>query len=119
MLSTITPCLWFDRQAEDAANYYVSIFKNSRVTEITHYPGKGHEIHRGREGTVLTVVFELEGKSFTALNAGPQFSFTEAVSFQIECETQEEVDYYWEKLAAGGPVEAGGAQEDGGDAQRS
>ncbi|TLD70001.1 VOC family protein [Phragmitibacter flavus] len=106
MLSKITPCLWFDDQGEAAANFYVSIFKDSKITDVSYYPESGHEIHRGREGKVLMVVFELEGQSFTALNGGPHFKFTEAISFQIECENQEEVDYYWEKLGEGGPVEA-------------
>ena len=94
--------LWFDGQAEEAAKFYVSVFKNSKVKEITHYTG---EEPSGRKGQVMTVSFELDGEEFVALNGGPQFKFTEAVSFVINCETQEEIDYYWEKLTAGGGKE--------------
>ena len=94
----ITPFLWFDTQAEEAANHYVSIFKNSKVNTITRYGETGP----GKKGSVMTVGFELEGQEFTALNAGPQFPFTEAVSFVVNCETQEEIDYFWDKLSAGG-----------------
>jgi len=106
MLSKISPCLWFDGQAEDAATFYTSIFRNSKITAISHYGEAGHEVHGQKAGTVLTVSFELEGISFTALNGGPLFKFNEAVSFQIDCQTQEEVDYFWDKLSAGGPSEA-------------
>jgi predicted 3-demethylubiquinone-9 3-methyltransferase (glyoxalase superfamily) len=102
----ITPCLWFDHEAENAAKFYTTIFKNSKITAISRYPDTGQEIHGKPAGSVLTVAFELNGQSFTALNGGPHFKFNEAVSFQIECETQEEVDYYWEKLGVGGPPEA-------------
>jgi predicted 3-demethylubiquinone-9 3-methyltransferase (glyoxalase superfamily) len=102
MKSKIAPCLWFDHQAEEAANYYVSIFKKSKITEISRYGEAGQEIHGRQPGSVLTVAFELNGQPFTALNGGPIFKFTEAVSFQIECEDQEEVDYYWSKLKRGG-----------------
>jgi predicted 3-demethylubiquinone-9 3-methyltransferase (glyoxalase superfamily) len=98
----ITPCLWFDNQAEDAARFYTSVFKNSKITAIARYPDTGQEIHGKPPGSVLTVAFELNGQSFTALNGGPHFKFNEAVSFQIECEDQEEVDYYWERLSEGG-----------------
>ena len=94
--------LWFDNQAEEAANFYVSVFKNSKVKQITHYAGE--ELSE-KKGQVMTVSFELDGQEFTALNGGPQFKFTEAVSFVINCETQEEIDYYWEKLTAGGGKE--------------
>ena len=94
----ITPFLWFDTQAEEAANFYVSIFKNSKVTAITRYGDSGP----GNKGSVMTVAFTLDGQQFTALNAGPQFPFTEAVSFVVNCETQNEIDYFWEKLSAGG-----------------
>jgi len=94
----ITPFLWYDTQAEEAANFYVSIFKNSKVGLITRYGDTGP----GKKGSVMTVAFELDGVQFTALNAGPQFPFTEAVSFVVNCETQEEIDYYWEKLSDGG-----------------
>jgi predicted 3-demethylubiquinone-9 3-methyltransferase (glyoxalase superfamily) len=102
----ISPCLWFDTQGEDAARFYVGIFKNSKIVAISHYPDTGKEIHGKPAGSVLTVSFELNGQSFTALNGGPHFKFNEAVSFQVECDTQEEVDYYWEKLSQGGPPEA-------------
>ena len=98
----ITPCLWFDDQAEEAAGFYTSIFKNSRIVGMTRYGEAGYEIHGRPAGSVLTVEFELDGQAFTALNGGPVFTFNEAVSFQISCETQEEVDFYWEKLSAGG-----------------
>ncbi len=100
-MQKITPMLWFDNQAEEAANFYVSVFKNSKVKQITHY---GEEFAE-KKGQVMTVSFELDGQEFTALNGGPQFKFTEAVSFVINCETQEEIDYYWEKLTAGGGEE--------------
>lgn len=101
-LNTIVPCLWFDRQAEDAAKFYVAIFKDSRITRINHFSETGHEIHGQPAGLVLTVTFELNGQPFTALNGGPQFKFNEAVSLQVMCSTQQEIDYYWEKLSAGG-----------------
>lgn len=94
----ISPMLWFDGQAEDAATFYVSVFKNSRITAIGRWPEGGP----GPVGAVLTVDFELDGFKVTGLNAGPQFKFTEAVSFVIDCADQAEVDYYWDKLIAGG-----------------
>ena len=97
MISKISPCLWFDTQAEDAAKFYTSIFKDAKIVTITRYPDTGQEIHGKPAGSVLTVEFELNGQSFTALNGGPHFKFTEAVSFQIECETQAEVDYFRNK----------------------
>lgn len=100
-MKPITPFLWFDTQAEDAANFYVSIFKNSRILNVSRY-GEGGP---GPKGSVMTVQFELNGQPFIALNGGPQFKFTEAVSFSAQCETQEEVDYYWTKLTAGGGQE--------------
>jgi predicted 3-demethylubiquinone-9 3-methyltransferase (glyoxalase superfamily) len=102
----ITPCLWFDDQAEQAAEFYVSIFKNSRIVQITRFGEAGYEVHRKPAGSVMTVLFELDGHSFTALNGGPVFRFNEAISFQVNCETQQEVDYYWEKLSAGGDAKA-------------
>ena len=102
MLSKITPCLWFDHQAEDAALFYTAIFRNSKITAISRYPETGQEIHGKPAGSVMVVAFELEGQSFTALNGGPHFKFNEAVSLQIECETQEEVDHFWERLSEGG-----------------
>ena len=102
----IAPCLWFDKQAEEAANFYVGIFNNSKVTGIARYGKEGHGIHGGEEGQVLTVQFELDGQSFTALNGGPLFKFNEAVSLQIFCDTQEEIDHYWNKLTPGGDASA-------------
>jgi predicted 3-demethylubiquinone-9 3-methyltransferase (glyoxalase superfamily) len=101
-IQKITPCLWFDHEAEEAASFYVGIFRNSRILHISRYPDAGQEIHGKEAGTVLTVSFELEGNRFTALNGGPMFKFNEAISFQIDCNNQEEVDYYWSKLSEGG-----------------
>lgn len=102
----ITPCLWFDDQAEEAVEFYTAIFKNSRTVSITRYGEVGREVHGKPAGTVMTVAFELEGQAFTALNGGPLFKFNEAISFQVTCETQDEVDYYWEKLSEGGDEQA-------------
>jgi len=98
----ITPCLWFDKEAEDAAKFYISIFKDSKINGTSRYGKEGYEIHGQKEGTVMTVDFNLNGQPFIGLNGGPQFKFTEAVSFTIPCDTQEEIDFYWEKLTAGG-----------------
>ena len=99
----IVPCLWFDKEAEAAASLYVSVFKDARILSTTRYGEEGF----GRQGgTVMTVEFELEGQKFLGLNGGPQFKFSEAISFQIMCETQGEIDYYWSKLTAGGGQEA-------------
>ena len=97
-MQTITPCLWFDTEGEDAARFYTSVFPNSRIVDITRYGSAGPR----PEGTVMTVDFELEGQKFVALNGGPEFRFSEAISFQVSCETQEEVDAYWSALSAGG-----------------
>ena len=105
-IQRISPCLWFEDEAEEAANLYTSIFKNSRIVRTTRYGEAGREIHRMPVGSVMTVSFELDGQSFTALNGGPIFKFNEAISLQVNCETQEEVDYYWEKLSAGGDPKA-------------
>jgi predicted 3-demethylubiquinone-9 3-methyltransferase (glyoxalase superfamily) len=102
----ITPCLWFDTQAEEAANFYVGIFKNSRIVAMSRYGEAGREVHGMPAGAVLTVAFELNGQPFTALNGGPVFKFNEAISFQVNCDTQEEIDYFWARLGAGGPEEA-------------
>ena len=102
----ITPCLWFDDQAEEAARHYIAIFPNSRLTSLTRYPEAGSEIHGRPPGSVMVVGFELDGQPFTALNGGPLFQFNEALSLQINCETQEEIDHYWEKLGAGGDPKA-------------
>jgi predicted 3-demethylubiquinone-9 3-methyltransferase (glyoxalase superfamily) len=98
----ITPFLWYDTQAEEAANFYVSVFKNSKVVGVVRYGDVGP----GPKGSVMTVEFELEGLKFVGLNGGPHFKFTEAVSFAISCATQEEVDYFWEKLTADGGQES-------------
>src|SRR2546423_11330816 len=97
----ITPMLWFDTQAEEAANFYCSIFKNSKVTAVSRYGDTGP----GAKGSVMVAEFELDGQKFTALNGGPQFKFTEAISLVVNCENQEEVDYYWEKLSGSGGQE--------------
>jgi predicted 3-demethylubiquinone-9 3-methyltransferase (glyoxalase superfamily) len=105
-LRRISPCLWFDNEAEEAAKFYVSIFERSRITRITHYGHEGQEIHGRPAGSVLTVAFELDGCPLTALNGGPNFKFTEAISLQVSCETQEEIDRYWDALSAGGDPKA-------------
>jgi predicted 3-demethylubiquinone-9 3-methyltransferase (glyoxalase superfamily) len=102
MVNQITTCLWFDNQAEEACNFYTSIFKDSKIESISRYGKEGFEFHGQQEGTVMTVNFKINGQSFTALNGGPIFKFNESVSFQIFCENQEEIDYYWEKLTADG-----------------
>ena len=102
----ISSNLWFAHEAEEAANYYVSIFKNGKVKKITHYGKEGYDIHKMPEGTVMTVEFELDGQTFVALNGGPVFKFNEAVSFIVNCDTQEEIDYYWGKLSQGGDKQA-------------
>jgi predicted 3-demethylubiquinone-9 3-methyltransferase (glyoxalase superfamily) len=98
----ITPFLWFDQQAEEAATFYTNVFPNSKIVSVTRYGQAGREIHGKPEGSVMTVAFELAGQPFVAINGGPIFQFTEAVSFQVPCGSQDEVDYYWEKLTAGG-----------------
>jgi predicted 3-demethylubiquinone-9 3-methyltransferase (glyoxalase superfamily) len=105
-LKPITPCLWFDNQAEEAARYYTGIFKNSKLGTISRYGEAGREVHGQAPGTVMTVAFELNGQPFTALNGGPIFKFNEAISFQIMCQTQEELDHYWNKLSEGGDKNA-------------
>lgn len=105
-MQPIKPCLWFDNQAEDAAKFYTSVFKDSRILNIARYGKEGFEIHGRPEGSVMTVEFELNGQIFTALNGGPVFKFNEAVSFEIRCDSQEELDYYWSKLTEGGDVNA-------------
>ena len=103
---TITPCLWFDDQAEAAAAFYTATFKNSRIVKVTRYGEAGREIHGRPAGSVMTVAFELAGQAFTALNGGPVFRFNEAISLQVMCDTQEEVDYYWARLSQGGDEKA-------------
>jgi predicted 3-demethylubiquinone-9 3-methyltransferase (glyoxalase superfamily) len=97
-MQKITPCLWFDTQAEDAATFYTSVFKNSRIVKISHYGEAGPR----EAGLVMTVEFELDGQEYVALNGGPEFTFNEALSLQINCESQDEVDYFWERLGEGG-----------------
>jgi predicted 3-demethylubiquinone-9 3-methyltransferase (glyoxalase superfamily) len=99
---SITPCLWFDTQAEEAARFYCSIFKNSKVTDVSRFPGAGQEVHGKPAGSVMVAAFELDGQPFTALNGGPQFKFDEAISFQVPCDNQDEIDYFWTKLTEGG-----------------
>jgi predicted 3-demethylubiquinone-9 3-methyltransferase (glyoxalase superfamily) len=102
ILQKITPCLWFDNQAEEAAKFYVSLFNNSALGAVTRYGKEGFEVHGGPEGSVMTVSFRLEGQEFTALNGGPRFKFSEAISFVVRCETQAEIDRYWDRLGEGG-----------------
>ncbi|HEY0712714.1 MAG TPA: VOC family protein [Polyangia bacterium] len=106
-LAKIVPCLWFDSQAEEAAKFYVSVFgKGSRITQISHYTDVGQEVHGRKPGSVMTVAFELGGVPLTALNGGPNFKFNEALSLQVMCETQAEVDHFWNGLGAGGDERA-------------
>ena len=101
-----TPCLWFDDQGEEAAKFYTAIFPNSKIVAVTHYSEAGQEVHGKKPGSVMTVEFELNGQPFTALNGGPIFKFNEAISLQIHCDTQDDIDRYWEKLGAGGDPRA-------------
>ena len=105
-ITRIRPCLWFDDQAEDAARFYTGIFPNSRIVNTTHYAEAGFETHQRPAGSVMTVTFELDGQLFTGLNGGPIFTFNEAVSFEIHCADQAEIDYYWERLGEGGDPRA-------------
>jgi predicted 3-demethylubiquinone-9 3-methyltransferase (glyoxalase superfamily) len=102
----INPCLWFADEAEEAAQFYIGVFKNSRITATTRYSDVGFEVHHRPPGSVMTVAFELDGQSLTALNGGPVFKFNEAVSLQVNCTTQDEINYYWAKLSAGGDPQA-------------
>ncbi len=111
-INMIAPCLWYDTQAEEAAKFYVSIFEDSRISRILRYSEAGFEIHGKPAGSVLTVEFELNGQRFTALNGGPQFKFNEAISLEVTCETQQDIDYFWEKLGAGGEYSACGWLKD-------
>jgi predicted 3-demethylubiquinone-9 3-methyltransferase (glyoxalase superfamily) len=101
-MQKINPCLWFDGNAEEAVNFYISIFKNSKIEKISRYGKAGYEIHGMKSGTVMTIEFQLFGQVYLALNGGPEFKFNEAVSFMVNCETQKEVDEFWEKLSEGG-----------------
>ena len=105
-MQRIAPCLWFDHQAEEAARFYTGIFRNSKIVNVTRYGEAGREIHGRPAGSVMTVAFELDGQPFTALNGGPLFKFNEAISLQVFCANQDEVDHYWEKLSAGGDTNA-------------
>ncbi|MGH6672815.1 MAG: VOC family protein [Xanthobacteraceae bacterium] len=98
----LTPCLWFDTEAEEAAKFYTSIFDNSRIKQISRYGNAGREVHGKESGSVMVVEFEIDGQTFTALNGGPQFTFNESVSFQVMCDSQDEIDYFWSKLSEGG-----------------
>ena len=104
MKNTITPCLWFDNQAEEAVNFYTSLFSNSTIGKISRYGKEGFEVHGQKEGTVLTVAFQLNGQSFTALNGGPIFKFNPSISFYVVCETEKEVDFLWKNLSEQGTV---------------
>jgi predicted 3-demethylubiquinone-9 3-methyltransferase (glyoxalase superfamily) len=101
-MQQITPFLWFDNDAEEAVNFYTSIFKNSSIGKIAHYTGEGAKASGQQEGTIMTIEFNLNGQNFTAINGGPIFKFTEAISFVVNCENQEEVDHFWNKLTEGG-----------------
>jgi predicted 3-demethylubiquinone-9 3-methyltransferase (glyoxalase superfamily) len=101
-MKKITPCLWFDNQAEEAVYFYISIFKKSKILSIARYGEEGAKVSGKPEGTVMTVAFQLEGQEFLALNGGPQFKFTEAISFIVNCKTQKEIDEFWKKLSEGG-----------------
>ena len=101
-MQKITPFLWFDSEAEEAARFYSTIFKNSGILQVTRYDEEGAKQTNRPRGSVMTVVFELEGQNFVAINAGPVFKFTEAISFVVNCDSQEEIDYYWNKLSEGG-----------------
>jgi predicted 3-demethylubiquinone-9 3-methyltransferase (glyoxalase superfamily) len=105
-IQKIVPCLWFDDQAEEAVKFYTKIFKKSKIGRVTRYGEAGHEIHGRPAGSVLTIAFELNGHPFLALNGGPGFKFNEAISLQINCDTQKEIDYYWNKLSKGGDKES-------------
>ena len=105
-IQKITPFLWFDNQAEDAVSFYTSIFKNSRIVSIARYGEEGAEASGRPKGTVMTIAFLLDGQEFVALNGGPIFKFTEAISFVVNCESQEEIDFFWEKLSGGGDEQA-------------
>ena len=102
----IVPCLWFAEEAEEAARFYTAIFPSSRITTISRYSSAGQEVHGRPPGSVMVAQFELGGQRFTALNGGPYFKFNEAISLQVMCDTQEEIDHYWEKLGAGGDPKA-------------
>ncbi len=105
-MKALTTCLWFDGQAREAAEFYVSIFPNSELTRVSYFGGEGQDIHGRPEGSVMTVEFDLRGQPYVALNGGPDVQFSEAISFQVLCENQKELDYYWDTLSRGGDEEA-------------
>ncbi len=105
-IQKITPFLWFDNQAEEAVGFYTSIFKNSKIATVTRYGQEGAQASGRPKGTVMTIAFQLEGQEFVALNGGPHFKFTEALSFVVNCDSQDEVDYYWDRLSEGGDPKA-------------
>ena len=105
-IQKIVPCLWFDHEAEEAARFYVSVFPDSRITRTTYYGNEGKEVHGREPGSVMTVTFQGMGCFVTALNGGPAFKFSEAISLQVMCDTQEEIDRYWSKLSVGGDESA-------------
>jgi predicted 3-demethylubiquinone-9 3-methyltransferase (glyoxalase superfamily) len=111
-MNTITPCLWFDDQAEAAANFYVSVFKNSKIGHIARYGEEGAKVSRRPKGAVMTVTYELNGQEFMALNGGPVFQFSQAISFIVPCKTQKEVDELWDKLSRGGETQPCGWLKD-------
>ena len=111
-MQKITPCLWFDSQAEEAANFYVSVFNNARVLKVSHYGEEGVEIHGRPAGSVMTVEFELEGQKLLGLNGGPHFQFTPAISLIVDCRTQDELDALWQKLSANPKAEQCGWLQD-------
>ena len=105
-MGKITPFLWFDNNAEEAVNLYITLFENSKITALTRYSAEAAAVSGQKEGSVMTIAFELDGQKFTAINGGPHFKFTEAVSFAVNCKSQEEVDKYWDKLTSGGGTES-------------
>jgi predicted 3-demethylubiquinone-9 3-methyltransferase (glyoxalase superfamily) len=105
-IQKLNPCLWFDGQAEDAAKFYTGIFDNSKIVATSRYTEAGQEVHKRAPGSVMTVDFVLDGHAFVALNGGPDFKFNEAISFQVHCESQEQIDYFWDKLGVGGDPNA-------------
>lgn len=104
LVQPLTPCLWFDSQAEEAAKFYTEIFPNSKIGTVSRFTEAGRELHGKEPGIAMSVSFELNGQPFTGLNGGPMYKFTEAISFQIMCQSQEEVDHYWDRLSAGGQI---------------
>ena len=106
LIQKISPCLWFNRQAEQAVVFYLTVFKNAKILGKTYYSNEGFEFHHMPPGAIMTIDFQIEDQRFVALNAGPEYQFTEAISFMVQCKNQAEIDYYWEKLGAGGDKNA-------------